>query len=85
MAKTTIVITLKESLLKQANITAQEMNISRSRLFSIAMKQFIEQRQNRKILKALNEVYEDGPYASEQQLLRKVKSKYRQMLEDGYS
>lgn len=82
MAKITTTISLKESLIEQADAIAEEMGISRSHLFSIAIEQFVVRHQNQKILGALNDVYRDGPSDSEQQLLREAKLKYRQMFED---
>ena len=84
MAKTKTAISLEESLFEQVDSIAQEMNISRSHLFSIAVEEFIERHQNQKMLEALNKVYEDGPEASELQLLREVKPKYRKLIEDEW-
>ncbi len=84
MTRTKTAISLTESLFEQADALAEEMNISRSQLFSIAVEEFIERHQNQKMLEALNEVYQDGPDASEQQILREAKPKYRQMLEDEW-
>ena len=84
MAKTKTAISLKESLFEQADAIAQEMNISRSHLFSIAVEEFIERHQNQKMLEALNEVYQEEPDASELQLLREAKPKYRKLLEDEW-
>lgn len=84
MAKTKTAISLKETLFEQADAIAQEMKISRSQLFSMAVEEFIERHQNQKMLEALNEIYEDGPDASEQQILREAKAKYRQMLEEEW-
>ena len=84
MAKTKTAISLKESLFEQVNIIAEEMNISRSHLFSIAVEEFIERHQNQKMLEALNEVYQEGLDASELQLLREAKPKYRKLLEDEW-
>lgn len=84
MTKTKTAISLNESLFAQADAIAQEMKISRSELFSIAVEEFIERRQNQKLLETLNEIYKDGPDPSEQQVLREVKPKYRQMFEDEW-
>lgn len=81
MAKVKTTISLEESLFEAAKTVAQEMNISRNRLFTIAVEQFIERYQNQKMLKTLNEVYQDGSDASEQQFLREVKPRYRKLLE----
>jgi len=84
MAKTKTAISLEETLFEEADAVAQEMDISRSHLFSIAVQQFIERHQNQKMLEALNEVYKDGPNTSELLLLREVKPKYRRLLEDEW-
>lgn len=80
MAKIKTTISLEESLFEEANELAQEMDIPRSHLFSTAVAQFVVRYQNQKMLEALNEVYQDGSDVSEQQLLREVKPKYRQLL-----
>ena len=84
MSKTKTAVSLDETLFEQAEAVAQEMNISRSQLFSLAVEEFIERRQSQKMLEALNKVYEDSPDASEQQILREAKSKYRRLLEDEW-
>ena len=84
MAKIKTTISLKESLVEQADAIAEEMGISRNRLFSVAVEQFVVRYQNQKILGALNDVYRDGPRDSEQQLLHEAKLKYQQRFEDEW-
>jgi hypothetical protein len=54
-------ISIQKSLFEQAEALASEMKISRSRLFSMAIEDFIRRHENRKLFKQLNEVYADGP------------------------
>ena len=84
MSKTKTAVSLDENLFEQAEAVAQEMNISRSQLFSLAVEEFIKRRQSQKMLELLNKVYEDAPDASEQQILREAKPKYRRLLEDEW-
>ncbi len=84
MAKIKTAISLEVSLFEKASSVAQEMIISRNRLFTIAIAQFIKRYQNQKILEALNEVYQDDSDVSEQQLLREVKFKNHQTLENEW-
>jgi len=46
--------------LKRADRVARELNVSRSRLFALAVDAFIQQRQNEALLNALNEAYTDA-------------------------
>ncbi len=84
MAKTKTAISLHKALFEQVIIIAEEMNVSRSRLFSIAVEEFIERHQAQKMLEALNDVYKYAPDASERQLLHETKSKYRKLLQDEW-
>jgi metal-responsive CopG/Arc/MetJ family transcriptional regulator len=81
MANTKTAISLDETLFEQVDDMAREMNISRSRLFALAVGAYIEQHQNRKLLEALNEAYQDGLDPSEQELMLKSRAKSRQLLE----
>lgn len=54
-------ISVQEALFEQAEKIAQEMNISRSHLFTLALDDFIQRYNNRRILEQINEAYSDGP------------------------
>ena len=84
MPKFQTTVSLNNSLLQRIDNIAQEMNISRSHLASIALEQFVERYQNRKMFDALNKVYKDEPDAYGQQILREVKLKYQKMFEDEW-
>jgi hypothetical protein len=66
-------ISLQEPLFRQAEVVAHELNISRSRLFSLAVEEFLRHYQNQKLLDTLNEVYADGPDETEQQALEHMR------------
>ncbi len=84
MAKTKTAVSLEESLFEQADAVAEEMEISRSRLFALAVEQFLARHEAKKMLEALNSTYQDEPDEAEQQLLREAKAKYRTRLEDTW-
>lgn len=74
-------ISLESSLLEQVEQVAQEMNISRSRLFVLAVEAFIQNHQNQKLLAAINAAYDDAPDPSEQEMRRRMKYQQRQLVE----
>lgn len=57
MANVKTAISLKQPLLAQVDMVAQEMGIPRSRLFVLAVEDFLRRRENERLLAALNDVY----------------------------
>ena len=81
MANVKTAISLQQSLFEQVDALAQEMEISRSRLFVLAVEAFIQRYQNRQLLEAINEAYADLPDPEEQALRRQMHQQHRQMVE----
>ena len=76
-------ISLEKPLLEQIDSLAQEMGIPRSRLFVIAMETFLAQRQNKQMLDAINEVYQEHPPTpQEETYLKEMQALYASGLED---
>jgi metal-responsive CopG/Arc/MetJ family transcriptional regulator len=74
-------ISLQQSLFEQVEALAQELQISRSRLFVLAVEAFIQRYQNRQLLAAINEAYDDLPDSEEQSLRHQRRQQHRQMVE----
>ncbi|MFN3490771.1 MAG: hypothetical protein ACK40V_00985 [Anaerolineales bacterium] len=74
-------ISIDKSLFKQADALAKKMNISRSRLFVIALEDYMRQLENQEILEKINAVYANEPDEEEKELLRKMKHSYRKLIE----
>ena len=74
-------LTQRESLLERINDLAQELQVSRSRLFVLAVEGFIRRHENRRLLEALNDAYDDGPDSDEQVLRDKMRQRHRQLVE----
>ncbi|MCD6262487.1 MAG: CopG family transcriptional regulator [Deltaproteobacteria bacterium] len=53
-------ISLEEELFNKVKKLAKEMNLSRSKLFSLAVKDFLQKQENKKILAQLNSAYSDS-------------------------
>ena len=74
-------ISIEKSLFTQANALARKMKVSRSRLFVLALEDFIHEQENRDLLEKVNAVYADEPDESEKVLRRKMRQSYRRLVE----
>ncbi len=74
-------ISIEKELFDQAEKIAHLMKVSRSRLFVIALQDFIERRKNKELLDRINAAYADEPDAAEQKLRQKSGRKHRSMVE----
>jgi len=81
MANVKTAISLQQSLFEQVDALAQELEISRSRLFVLAVEAFIQRYQNRQLLEAINEAYADLPDPEEKALCHQMRQQHRQMVE----
>jgi metal-responsive CopG/Arc/MetJ family transcriptional regulator len=66
-------VSIEESLFHRAEEMAREMQVSRSRLFALALENYVAQYHSRKITEILNEVYADGPTAEEEETLEAMR------------
>ena len=67
MTSVKIAISVQEALFEQAEKIANEMKISRSRLFNLALEDFVLRYRNRELLEQINEAYADLPDPQEQE------------------
>ena len=74
-------ISLNKSLFAQANILARKLKVTRSRLFVIALEDFIREQENRELLDKLNAVYGEEPDESEKLYRRNARKSYRRLVE----
>ena len=74
-------ISIQEGLFEQAEALARQMNISRSRLFVLALEDYIRRQQDRELLAQINAAYADESDAAEQTLRRAVRSTHRRNVE----
>jgi len=68
-------ISIDQELLEQANKTARRMGLSRSRLFALAIGDFLQRQRREQMLHRLNEVYADRVEPTEKRLLKGMKAK----------
>jgi len=81
MANVKTAISLQESLFERVNDLAQELQVPRSRLFVLAVEELIQRHENRRLLEALNDAYDDVPDSDEQALYDKMRQRHRQLVE----
>jgi len=75
-------VKVTKSLAKKVETTAKQMRVSSDKLVSLALEDFIERKQNKDLLKAINEAYKDEPTAEEREELRLMKNKSFEVLHE---
>lgn len=68
-------ISIQKSLFQRAEEIAKEMKISRSRLFVLAVEDFIRRYQNQLLLDEINSAYSDSPEQNEEDDFRRIQRK----------
>ncbi len=77
-------ISIRKELFEQARAAAREMKVSRSRLFALALEQYLDHQKNRELLDRINLAYADEPDRQEQALRSKSRHSHRRMLQDQW-
>ena len=77
-------ISLEDDLLLQADRTARQMGVSRSRLFSIALQAYLRKRRNQEILGQLNKVYAAEPSPEERRTVAGMKRRFRRTISESW-
>jgi hypothetical protein len=75
-------ISIDEALLQEADETARLMGLSRSRLFALAVVDFLRRQRREQMLLRLNEVYAKGAEPAERRLVKGIKAKIRRTVRD---
>lgn len=74
-------ISIDKNLFDQAEAVAQELEISRSHLFTLALEQYLRHRQGQQMLAQINAAYSEEPDPDEQLLLERMRKSARKQLE----
>jgi len=80
--KTTI--SMADALLREADEAARELGVSRSRLFAMAVDDFLRRRRNEEILRQLNDVYAEPAAPSHKQPLHGIKTQFRRTVKERW-
>ena len=74
-------ISLDEKLFDKVNKLANELHVSRSRLFTLAVKDYLQKQENQTLLTQLNDAYADHPDEEERKISSSMKSKHGKIME----
>jgi hypothetical protein len=77
-------ISIEDGLMREVDETARVMGLSRSRLFALAVADFLQRQRQEQMLLRLNEVYASGMGPPERRLLKGIKAKARRTLKDRW-
>ena len=77
-------ISVNDQLMTAADRTAREIGVSRSRLFSIALEDYLRKREQESIVEQLNQVYGNKPDASEKRTSARLKTKFRRTIKERW-
>lgn len=73
-------ISIDKNLFDQADNIARTMKVSRSKLFVIALQEYIEHQKNKEMLAQINAAYSDELDTTEQTLRRKSRQQHRRIV-----
>ena len=74
-------ISIEKPIFEKINILAKSLNVSRSYIFSQAVKEYIQRHQNIELLQQLNDIYDDQQADS---LVQKMRPKHKKMVSDQW-
>ena len=78
-----IAISIEKPLFERAEKLAEQMRVSRSRLYALALEMFIQKRESQQILEQLNRVYGENPPTDEERQLLEAMQHQQRYLPEG--
>ena len=77
-------ISVDDDLLHEADRTAKQLGLSRSRLFSVALEAYLRNRRNQEIVERLNRAYAGEPDPDDQRVVAGIKRKLAATIKDRW-
>ena len=74
-------ISIQKSLFEKAEDLAKKMKVPRSRIYALALQDYLRRRENKNLLAQINAAHGDAPEASEKKLRQKSKRTHRRLVE----
>ncbi len=74
-------ISIQKSLFEKAEDLARKMKVPRSRLYALALQDYLRRRENVNLFAQINAAHADEPEASEKNLRQKSKRTHRRLVE----
>ncbi len=73
-------ISLQEDLFKEVNRLANELHVSRSKLFVLAVQDYIKKEESKNLLNQINNAFSDAPNSNEIAVQSKMRVKHAKNL-----
>ncbi len=80
MANVKTAISVDKPLFDEVDALAQEMEVSRSHLFALAAREYVQRHKSQKMLEAVNAAHDDVPDPAEDSLQTRRRSKHRELV-----
>ena len=77
-------ISIQKSLFEKVDDLAREMNVSRSRVFVLAVEEYLQRYQNRQLLAEINRVYDDEPASEETEYLERMRQQQGRVVREEW-
>jgi metal-responsive CopG/Arc/MetJ family transcriptional regulator len=77
-------ISIDDDLLHEADRTAKQLGLSRSRLFSVALEAYLRHRRNQEIVERLNRAYAGERDPEDQMIVAGIKRKLAATIKDRW-
>jgi len=74
-------VSIKKSLFEEVESLARKMKVPRSRLFTLALEDYIQRQRNRKLLMQIDAAYTEERDPPEETLRRQYRRQHRRMVE----
>ena len=74
-------ISIQKSLFEKAEDLARKMKVPRSRLYALALQDYLRRRENKNLLAQINAAQAEEPETSEKNLRQKSKRTHRRLVE----
>jgi metal-responsive CopG/Arc/MetJ family transcriptional regulator len=84
MANIKTAISVEKPLFDEVDALAQEMEVSRSYLFAVAVREYIQRHKSQKTLEAINAAHDDLPDPAEGSLQTRMRRKHRELVNDQW-
>ena len=72
---------MQQNLFDEVNELASELQVSRSKLFVLAIEDYIKKNESRRMLSQINSAFSDFPDENEKNNINRMKAKQRSLLE----
>ena len=74
-------ISIQKSLFEKAEDLARKMKVPRSRIYALALQDYLRRRENKNLLAQINAAHEEEPEVSEKNLRHKSKRTHQRLVE----